>query len=159
MMKSVGVVLLIATFAYSGVEGIYRYNSACGKAVYKKLTSNDVYSATRTCVSDPEGKAALTAIGRYGCGSYDFIVGPLKCEVGAAPYMKCVARKLGYLNADGSINNSKILAQYKTYATSAPKCSVAQYDFAVNKCGTTINNYAFLAKVACIAGAADQYTG
>ncbi|XP_018009575.1 uncharacterized protein LOC108667102 [Hyalella azteca] len=157
MMKSVGLVLLLtATFAYSGAEG----TNACANALNNNVMNADLNSAFSACMSDPAGLAALTAIGgNSGCGGYNFAVGALKCEVGAAPFLKCIAGKLGYLNADGSINNTKILAQFKTWATSDPKCNVAQYNFAVNKCGTTINNYAFLAKAACIATATDQYTG
>ncbi|XP_018010353.1 uncharacterized protein LOC108667794 [Hyalella azteca] len=156
-LKSVGLVLLLtATFAYSGVDGA----NACATALNSKLHNADLNSAFSACMSDPAGLAALTAIGgNSGCGGYNFAVGDLKCEVGAAPFMKCVAGKLGYLNANGSINATKILAQYKTYATSDPTCKVAQYNFAAKKCGTTIKNYAFLAKAACIATATDQYTG
>ncbi|XP_018007355.1 uncharacterized protein LOC108665140 [Hyalella azteca] len=153
-MKSVGLVLLLAaTFACSSVEGA----NECTTALYSKLRNAAFNSAFSACMSDPAGKAALTAIvGNYGCGGYTFTVGDRKCEVGAAPFMKCVAGKLGYLKADGSIDNTKILALYKTWATSDPKCKVAQYDSAVKKCGTTINNYAFLAKADCISTMADH---
>ncbi|XP_018012088.1 uncharacterized protein LOC108669292 [Hyalella azteca] len=158
MMKSVGLVLLlIATFAYSGVDGA----NACATAFNNKFMNAALSSAFQACRSDPAGLAAITATqGIPVCAGYmGDDVGDIKCQVASAPYMKCVAGKLGYLNADGSINTTKILAQYKTWATSDPKCNVAQYDFAVNKCGTTINNYAFMAKAACIAKATEQYTG
>ncbi|XP_018017228.1 uncharacterized protein LOC108673860 [Hyalella azteca] len=157
-MKSVRLVLLIATFAYSGVDG-YRPKSACGKALYYNLTSNSQVKAVKTCASDPLADAAVKAIASYGCAKYAFQEGPLKCEVGAAPFMKCLAGKLGYLKADGSIDNMKILAQYRRDATRDPACNAARYNFAENKCGTTIDNYAFLAKMACLAAAADQYLG
>ncbi|XP_018015842.1 uncharacterized protein LOC108672650 [Hyalella azteca] len=157
MMKSVGLVLLLtAAFAYSGVEG----DNACETALSNKAMNAGLDSAYTACRSDPAGLAALKAIeGIPVCAGYMWFAGDIKCEVAAAPYMKCVAGKLGYLNANGSINNTKILAQFKTWATSDPNCNVAQYNFAANKCGTTINNYAFVAKAVCIILATDQYTG
>ncbi|XP_018018857.1 uncharacterized protein LOC108675365 [Hyalella azteca] len=161
MMKSVGLVLLTATFAYSGAEGA----NACATVLQAKWLnyggSSMPLSAFTACSSDPASQAALNAVNgvNSGCMGYNFLVGPLKCEVGMAPVLKCLAGKLGYLKADGSINNTKIFAQFKTDATSDPTCNLAQYNFAVNKCGTTINNYAFLAKVYCIITATDQYTG
>ncbi|XP_018020621.1 uncharacterized protein LOC108676989 [Hyalella azteca] len=148
MMKSVGLVLLLtAAFANSGVEG-HSIANACAAALSRKVTDEiNMGDPLYACMSTP----AWSAVARVsGCENSNFAYGPPKCQVLAAPFMKCVAGKSGYLNADGSINNTKILAQFKTWATSDPKCNITQYDFAVKKCGTTINNYAILPKAYCI---------
>ncbi|XP_018007021.1 uncharacterized protein LOC108664840 [Hyalella azteca] len=157
MMKSVGLFLLLtATFAYSGVDGA----NACATALDGKLIGAGLNAAYTACRSDPVAFAALKATAAIPvCARYVFTVGDRKCEVAGAPFMKCVAGKLGYLKADGSIDNKKVLDQFKTWATSNPKCSVAQYNFAASKCGSTIDNYAFVAKSACIINATYQYTG
>ncbi|XP_018011587.1 uncharacterized protein LOC108668844 [Hyalella azteca] len=162
MMKSVGLfLLLIAAFAYSGVEGANPCATALKAAWLDYTIASGTLrfpnSATSACGADPAGHAAIDAL-RGDCQSYNFSVGDLKCDVVAAPYMKCVAGKLGYLNDDGSINTKKIFAQYKADATSGRKCSFRQYDFAVAKCGTNIDNYAFLKKVQCIITATDKFT-
>ncbi|XP_018020754.1 uncharacterized protein LOC108677112 isoform X1 [Hyalella azteca] len=156
MMKPVCLVLLLtATFAYSGVEG----ENACTTAIKNNLNYTALNSAFHFCASDPAGRAALIKNSGKLCAHYDYFTGDITCEIRAAPFMKCAAKELGYLNAnDGSIKNTKILAEYKTYATSDPKCKVDIYNFAVYKCGTTIANYAFLAKAACLFRKMDQYT-
>ncbi|XP_018011318.1 uncharacterized protein LOC108668588 [Hyalella azteca] len=157
MRISLGLVLLLtAGFAFSGVEGV----TACARALVIMLRNTEKASASIECKSDPKGSAALTALaGDPVCKNYKFTVGDQKCEILAVPYMKCVAGKLGILNDDGSINNTKILAKFKSYATSKPGCDAPEYDFGAKKCGTQINNYAFLKKAACIASFASKYTG
>ncbi|XP_018007360.1 uncharacterized protein LOC108665146 [Hyalella azteca] len=158
MMKSVGLVLLlIAAFAYSGVEGA----NSCATVLQNTIWQNaDLKAALSACKSDPDGRAALTALGGYAaCRGYNFgAVKVGKCDAVAAPYMKCVAGKLGYLKADGSINNAKISDQYKTYATRGSLCTDAMYNSAAGKCGT-VTNYAFLVKAECIIKALNQYSG
>ncbi|XP_018013431.1 uncharacterized protein LOC108670463 [Hyalella azteca] len=167
MMKSVCLVLLLtAAFAYSGVEGtsgkqvvVKTSTSGCGKALNNMVASAYDTPNFVACKSDPEGSAAWTALsGNPACKDYKFTVGDQKCEVLAAPYMKCVAGKQGFLKDDGSIDSTSIIAKYKLW-TSSPACDAAQFDFGVKKCGTTINNYAFLEKAACIATEAEKYTG
>ncbi|XP_018020755.1 uncharacterized protein LOC108677112 isoform X2 [Hyalella azteca] len=144
MMKPVCLVLLLtATFAYSGVEG----ENACTTAIKNNLNYTALNSAFHFCASDPAGRAALIKNSGKLCAHYDYFTGDITCEIRAAPFMKCAAKELGY-----------ILAEYKTYATSDPKCKVDIYNFAVYKCGTTIANYAFLAKAACLFRKMDQYT-
>ncbi|XP_047736818.1 spidroin-2-like isoform X3 [Hyalella azteca] len=155
MMKSVGVVLLLtATFAYSGVEGA----NGCAKYLNNMLKNADVKTSFPDCMSDPAGQAALTALaGNPDCKGYKFITHNHKCEVLAAPFMKCVAGKIGVLNAAGSIDNTKILAEYTEWAK-GPGCDAAQFGFGVKKCGMKIKNYAFLKKAACIARESKKYT-
>ncbi|XP_018009210.1 uncharacterized protein LOC108666796 [Hyalella azteca] len=163
-MKSVGLVLLlIAAFAYSGVEGANACETALKSkwTLYNGIRGNSVpISVVDACLLDPAGRAALVAGQGYsGCQGYNYYEGgDIKCDVLFAPFWKCIAAKLGYLKTNGSIEQKKILAQFKADATSDPKCSVAQYNFAVKKCGTTIKNYNFLKKVQGIATATDQFT-
>ncbi|XP_018026925.1 uncharacterized protein LOC108682298 [Hyalella azteca] len=146
-MKSFRLVLLLsATFACSSVEG----EQACTTAIKNNLNYTALNSAFHACALDPAGRAALIKNSGKLCAHYDYFTGDITCEIQAAPFMKCAAKKLGYLDSDGSINSEKILAEYKTYAKSDKKCNVDQYNFGVDTCGTTIKNYAFLAKAACI---------
>ncbi|XP_018011136.1 uncharacterized protein LOC108668422 [Hyalella azteca] len=155
MKKSVGLVLLLtAAFAYSGVEG----TSGCENGlnyVAATLYERPVFGV---CKSDPEGKASLAALaGNPACKDYKFITRHCECEVLAAPYMKCVAGKQGFLKADGSIDSEKIIGLYKMWTSKA--CDVAQFDSAAKKCGTEIENYAYLEKAACIARKSKNFTG
>ncbi|XP_018017568.1 uncharacterized protein LOC108674169 [Hyalella azteca] len=154
MMKSVGfVLLLIATFAYSSVENTI----GCKEAIVTMLKNADLKTAQLTCKADPLGLAALTALkGNPDCKDYHLTNGKRQCEVLAAPFMKCVAGKLGYLRANGTIANNLILALYKASATSRPACDVSRFNFGVKKCGTEIDNYAFLKKAVCIGETADH---
>ncbi|XP_018007362.1 uncharacterized protein LOC108665147 [Hyalella azteca] len=173
MMKSVGLVLLlIATFAYSGVGSLVKErkstqsikkpvvsSSNCGssvaKAIFEDKVLNDALSA---CKSDPKGRAALTALrAQATCRDYEIKEdNGGKCDDVAAPYMKCVAGKLGYLKADGSIDGAKILDRYSGVAVARGTLCKNQYDNGVRVCGTTISNYAFLGKLKCITTAMFQ---
>ncbi|XP_018018906.1 uncharacterized protein LOC108675409 [Hyalella azteca] len=148
MMKSVcHLLLLAATFAYASAEG----SLACSKYLSFTLVTSVDQPAFIDCKSDPAGRAALTALASgTRCSDYKFYNGEIFCQIAAAPYMKCVAGKLGWLKADGSIDSAKVLAKLKSVVTYNPSCRAAQYDFAVKQCGTTINYYAFLEKVACL---------
>ncbi|XP_018017874.1 uncharacterized protein LOC108674436 isoform X2 [Hyalella azteca] len=155
MMKSVGLVLLlIATFAYSSVEGS-NCGSSVAKAIYEKQVLKDALNA---CKSDRMGSAALTALAAQAtCKDYEFNeANGGKCDEVAAPYMKCVAGKLGYLNYGGSIHYQMIFDQYKSYAVARGTLCKNQYDNGVRVCGTTISNYAFLGKAGCIINAMYQ---
>ncbi|XP_018014507.1 uncharacterized protein LOC108671467 [Hyalella azteca] len=160
MMKSVGLVLLlIATFAYSSVEGKPR---KCGSSVENAIFENqDLKDALSACKSDPKGSAALAALALTAtCRGYNFKVARGdKCDEVVAPYMKCVAGKLGYLKADGSIDGAKILAQYRSYAVARGSICRNEYDFGARHCGTSISNYAFLGRAECLITAMYQYPG
>ncbi|XP_018017590.1 uncharacterized protein LOC108674182 [Hyalella azteca] len=174
MKKSVGLVLLlIATFAYSSVgspgnkKGTppIKYKSPgvstseCKSSVAMIIFENqDLKNALSACKSDPKGRAALTALrAQATCRDYEFKEdNGGKCNEVAAPYMKCVAGKLGYLKAGGSIDGAKILDRYRNYAVSLGSRCRDLYDSALGKCGTTISNYAFLGKLKCLTTAINQ---
>ncbi|XP_018011135.1 uncharacterized protein LOC108668421 [Hyalella azteca] len=157
MMKSVGLVLLLtAAFAYSGVEG----TSACAESINAVLGYESRIPIINACKVDPKANASLNALaGNPACKDYKFSTRNRKCEVLAAPCMKWVAKQLGFLTADGSIDNTMIFLQYKAFIKANPACNAAQYDYAVKKCEKKIKNYALIKKAACMANATDKYTG
>ncbi|XP_018014373.1 uncharacterized protein LOC108671354 [Hyalella azteca] len=157
MRISVGLVLfLTAASAYAAVANL----TACTKALRLALKTATKGTSFIQCKSDPEGSVAWTALAdNPDCKDYMFLTSKPQCEIAAAPLMKCVAGKLGYLNDDGSISGTKFISKFKSYVTSKPGCDAAQYDFGVKKCGPKITNYTFLKKAACIVLFMNEYSG
>ncbi|XP_018018085.1 uncharacterized protein LOC108674637 [Hyalella azteca] len=131
----------------------------CAEAINAALGYEFRIPIINACKADPKANASLTALaGNPACKDYKFSTRHRKCEVLAAPFMKCVARELGFLKADGSIDNTLVISQYKALIFGNPACNAAQYDYAVKKCGKKIKNYAFLKKAACMANATEKNT-